>query len=162
MQRLWTPWRMAYMRGESGSSPGCLFCDKLAGDDDANYILHRGRHTFVMLNLYPYNNGHLMIAPYAHEASIETLDPATLGELMALSQRVIRVLRRAYAPHAFNLGANIGQAAGAGVADHVHLHIVPRWAGDTNFMATLAETRVIPEWVRETYERLKEIWPEVE
>ena len=162
MDHLWTPWRMQYLQGDGPQPNGCIFCDKLAGDDDPNFILHRGARAFIMLNLYPYNNGHLMIAPYAHEPSIETLDAGTLAEMMALSQRSLRLLRRAYAPHAFNLGVNIGTAAGAGVADHVHLHIVPRWAGDTNFMATLAETRVIPEWVGETYQRLKEIWPEVD
>jgi ATP adenylyltransferase len=162
MDHLWTPWRMAYLRGEGGNPEGCIFCDKAGGDDDANLVLHRGQRAYVMLNLFPYNNGHLMIAPYAHQASIETLDAETLGEVMALSQRAVRVLRQAYQPHGFNLGINIGAAAGAGVADHVHLHIVPRWAGDTNFMATLAATRVIPEWVQETYRRLKAIWPEVE
>ncbi|MBI3359872.1 MAG: HIT domain-containing protein [Chloroflexi bacterium] len=162
MEHLWTPWRMTYLMGEGGKLEGCIFCDKPAGDDDENFILHRGQQSFIMLNLYPYNNGHLMIAPYAHEPSIESLDAATLAEMMALSQRSLRLLRRAYDPQAFNLGLNIGAAAGAGVADHVHLHIVPRWAGDTSFMSTLAETRVIPEWVGRTYERLKAIWPEVE
>lgn len=162
MEHLWTPWRMPYLRGEGGAQAECIFCAMLPGDDAANFILHRGAHAFVLLNLYPYNNGHLMIAPNAHQASIETLDAETLGEIMALSQRCLRLLRRAYQPHAFNLGFNIGQAAGAGVADHVHLHIVPRWAGDTNFMATIAETRIIPEWVQQTYGRLKAIWPTVE
>jgi len=163
MEHLWTPWRMAYLQGEGNpETGGCIFCDKLKGDDDSGFILHRGWHAFVMLNLYPYNNGHLLIAPYAHEPSIEPLDAATLGEMMALSQRGLRALGAAYQPLAFNLGINIGAAAGAGVADHVHLHVVPRWAGDTNYMAAVAETRIIPEWVGQTYERLKAIWPEVE
>jgi ATP adenylyltransferase len=163
MDHLWTPWRMAYLLGEGNAKQGgCIFCDKLKGDDAEGLILHRGQHSFVMLNLYPYNNGHLLIAPYAHESSIEPLDAATLGEMMALSQHSLRVLRLAYKPQAFNLGFNIGAAAGAGVADHVHLHIVPRWSGDTNFMATVSETRVIPEWLQQTYDRLKELWPEEE
>jgi ATP adenylyltransferase len=163
MDHLWTPWRMTYLQGEGAQGPGgCIFCDKPAQGDDDGLILHRGAHAFVLLNLYPYNNGHLLLAPYAHQPSIETLDAAALGEIMALSQRCLRVLRRAYQPHAFNVGFNIGAAAGAGIADHVHLHIVPRWSGDTNFMATVAETRVIPEWVQQTYERLKAVWPEVE
>ncbi len=154
---------MTYLQGEGEKGAGgCIFCDKLAGSDDDGLVLHRGEHAFVMLNLYPYNNGHLLIAPYAHQPSIEPLDAATLAEMMALSQRSLRVLRRAYDPQAFNLGFNIGAAAGAGIAEHVHLHIVPRWAGDTNFMATVSETRVIPEWVQQTYTRLKHLWPEVE
>jgi ATP adenylyltransferase len=163
MVHLWTPWRLAFLQGEGEQGPGgCIFCDKLAGGDDANLILHRGKRAFILLNLYPYNNGHLLIAPYAHEPSIEPLDAETLAEMMALSQRCLRVLRRAYEPHGFNLGFNIGGVAGAGIADHVHLHVVPRWPGDTNFMATVAETRVIPEWLQQTYERLKGLWPEVE
>jgi ATP adenylyltransferase len=154
---------MPYLSGEGGSKAECLFCEKAREtDDDANFILHRGLLSYVLLNLYPYNNGHLMIAPYAHEASIETLDAETLAEMMALSQSCLRVLSRAYQPQAYNLGFNIGAAAGAGVVGHVHMHIVPRWSGDTNFMATVAETRVIPEWVQQTHERLKGLWAEIQ
>jgi ATP adenylyltransferase len=163
MDHLWTPWRMTYLQSAGpGPTAACIFCDKIAAPDDEALILHRGQHAFVLLNLYPYNNGHLLIAPYLHEASIEPLAAPALAEIMALSQHSLRVLRRAYQPQAFNLGFNIGAAAGAGIAGHVHLHIVPRWAGDTNFMAVVAQTRVIPEWLQQTYTRLKALWPEIE
>jgi ATP adenylyltransferase len=166
MDHLWSPWRMRYLRGQErpATAPlgggGCIFCDKPAQDRDAeNLIVHRGERAFVILNLYPYNNGHLMIVPYTHAPSLEQLDTPTLTEIMLLTNRGLGALRRAYNPQAFNLGANIGVAAGAGIADHVHMHIVPRWAGDTNYMATVAATRVIPEDLRETYQLVREAWP---
>lgn len=152
---------MAYIE-ERNPDPGCLFCLRLAESDGPdNLILHRGRRAFVILNRFPYTNGHLMVVPNDHHASLEDLDADTLAELMALSTRALRALRRAYGAEAFNLGVNIGAAAGAGVADHVHLHVVPRWGGDTNFMATVGEARVIPEDLATTYRRLSEAWQAV-
>ncbi len=158
MKHLWSPWRMAYIE-DRNSEPGCLFCLRLAeADGTENLILHRGRHAFVILNRFPYTNGHMMVVPIQHQASLEALDEPTRSEVMELATRSLKVLRRAYGAEAFNLGINIGAAAGAGVADHVHLHVVPRWAGDTNFMATLAGARVIPEDLAITYQRLSEAW----
>jgi ATP adenylyltransferase len=163
MNRLWTPWRMNYLEnGPPGGGEGCLFCDKIAANDDAaHHVLYRGEHGYVTLNLYPYNNGHLMVVPYAHVPSLEELDTPTLTEIMTLTSRAMQVLRKAYHPEGFNVGINIGAAAGAGVAGHLHQHIVPRWHGDTNYMATLAETRIIPEWIDETYARLRAVWLEI-
>lgn len=150
---------MAYLRGEHPSPEGCIFCKKITAQDDAaEHVLARGRHAFVVLNRYPYNNGHLMVVPYAHVPSLEDLDSETRAELMEMVVRSLRALRAAYAPDGFNMGANIGQVAGAGVADHVHLHIVPRWSGDTNYMPIIGQTRVIPELLDETYRRLKAVW----
>jgi ATP adenylyltransferase len=138
---------------------GCIFCDLPAQDRDAdNLIVRRGRLAYVILNLYPYNNGHLMVVPYAHVPSIEQLDAPALAEIMALTNQALATLRRMYSPEAFNLGVNIGGAAGAGIAEHVHMHIVPRWSGDTNFMSTVAGTRVIPEDLRETWRQAHELW----
>lgn len=149
---------MAYIE-ERNPGPGCLFCQRLAeADGPANLILHRGRTAFVILNRFPYTNGHLMVVPFEHQASLETLDVEARSEVMELATRSLVVLRRAYGAGAFNLGVNIGAAAGAGVVDHVHLHVVPRWAGDTNFMATIGEARVIPEDLTTTYRRLSEAW----
>jgi ATP adenylyltransferase len=152
---------MTYLQGNGPKVDGCIFCHAAANPeaDHSTYVLHRGRLAFIILNLYPYNNGHLMVVPFVHVESIEDLPPDDLGELMALSQAALGVLRRAYHPHGFNIGINIGNAAGAGVPGHVHLHVVPRWSGDNNFMSTLANTRVIPELIDETYERLRNLWP---
>jgi ATP adenylyltransferase len=163
MEHLWSPWRMAYLRNDHSDNPpgptGCIFCDlPAAGDDAAALIVRRGQHAFVILNKYPYNNGHLLVVPYAHVPSLEQLDAPTLAELMSLTNESLAALRRMYNPQAFNLGANIGASAGAGVADHVHLHIVPRWAGDTNFMTTVNNVRVIPEDLQETYRLAREQW----
>ncbi len=161
-QRLWSPWRMAYLTGEDKKPlDGCIFCAKLAaGDDAGEHILYRGRTAYVTLNRFPYNNGHLMIVPNAHVPSFEQLDAATLAEMMRLLNDSLAALRRELRPDGFNVGANLGAVAGAGVADHVHLHVVPRWGGDTNFMPVLGDTRVIPELLSQTYERLKKAWPE--
>lgn len=154
MDTLWAPWRIGYVTGEKPR--GCIFCEKVAADSDAtNYILHRGESCFVLLNLFPYNNGHLMVVPYRHEASIEALDAGTLAELMGLTQRAVSVLRQAMGPSGFNIGINQGTAAGAGVADHLHLHVVPRWVGDTNFMPVLADTRVMPQSLDSSYALLR-------
>jgi ATP adenylyltransferase len=135
---------------------GCIFCNALARpDNEENLIIKRGTLAFVILNLYPYTSGHIMVAPVAHQPSLEFLDPASRAEMMELVSQSVVVLKETYRPQAFNVGANIGQAAGAGEPGHVHLHVVPRWAGDTNFMSTLGETRVLPEALENTYKRLK-------
>ena len=147
---------MAYIEPQTAQPQGCIFCTLPAEHHDAeNYILYRGALCFMMLNRYPYNNGHLMIAPYQHVASIEQLDAATLAELMADAQLALRALRQVMNPDGFNMGINEGKVAGAGFADHVHLHIVPRWNGDTSFMPVLADTKVLPELLSSSYEKLK-------
>lgn len=159
---------MTYLQSNSQSpatgllkSTGCIFCDKPREERDAeNLIVRRGRYAYVILNRYPYNNGHFMVVPYAHTPSPEQLDTPTLTELMLLLNEGLAALRTLYNPQAFNVGMNIGVAAGAGIAEHVHLHVVPRWTGDTNFMTVAANTRVIPEDLRVTWQRLKEAWPE--
>lgn len=155
MKRLWTPWRMAYLKGSK--EKGCLFCNKIRASsrsDRKNLVLWRGERAFIVLNLYPYSNGHLMVAPYAHTGELDALDGETLKEMMLLVAQAIRALRSAMNPQGFNIGANLGRVAGAGVDDHVHLHIVPRWGGDTNFMPVLAATRMIPELLPQTYDHL--------
>lgn len=143
------------------AEPGCLFCNRLEEPPGLeSLILHRAPTAFVILNRYPYTNGHMMVVPNRHVPSLEDLDDDSLSELMRLAQRALQSLRRAYGAEAFNVGINIGAPAGAGVADHVHLHVVPRWPGDTNFMATTAGTRVIPEELGRTYNRLAEAWRE--
>ncbi|MBA4398846.1 MAG: HIT family hydrolase [Anaerolinea sp.] len=161
MEHLWSPWRMEYiMRNEPTS--GCIFCQALQQQDSpANLIVSRGKTAFVILNRYPYTSGHIMVASYAHRPSLDLLDAETRGEMMELVSRGLQVLRAVYKPEGFNVGVNIGAAAGAGVADHVHIHVVPRWAGDTNFMSTLAGARVLPEALEDTYRRLCEAWEAV-
>jgi ATP adenylyltransferase len=158
MSHLWTPWRLPYLRGEEPLPEDCLFCIKPRTPDAEAHILHRGPLVYVILNRYPYNNGHLMVVPYDHVASLEDLSPETVDELMAVAQISLRVLRAAYDPQGFNLGMNVGQAAGAGVADHVHLHIVPRWDADTSYMTIVGGTRTIPEWLDQTYQRLRPLF----
>ena len=156
MKRLWSPWRMKYIENHE-KEEDCIFCNALARteDNENNLILKRGEKAFVIVNLYPYTSGHIMVAPMAHQPSLELLDPETRAEIMELVSESMVVLKKVYHPQAFNVGANIGEAAGAGVPDHVHMHIVPRWAGDTNFMSTLGETRVLPESLEETYKRIR-------
>lgn len=155
MERLWAPWRLQYVGKEK--APGCIFCDKpKAGDDRAHYIVHRGAHSFVILNAFPYNNGHIMVAPYEHIADLEELPPATAGDMMALAQLATRALKATFFPDGINLGFNLGAAAGAGIADHLHMHLVPRWVGDTNFMPVIGDTRVIPESLEQTFDKLSE------
>jgi ATP adenylyltransferase len=149
---------MPYLRGEVRLPEGCLFCVKPHEEDAQAHIVHRGRLGYVILNRFPYNNGHLMVVPYAHVATLEDMDSETLVELMELTQLSLGVLREAYAPEGFNLGVNIGGVAGAGIADHIHLHVVPRWGGDTNYMTTVGGTRTIPEWLDQTYERLRPLF----
>ena len=150
MDPLWAPWRMRYIMAPK--SDDCIFCTKpAAGDDSANLIVWRGDSAYVMLNAYPYNNGHLLISPYAHIADLEDLPAQTLLEIMQLSQDAIRVLKQDFNPQGVNLGLNLGAAAGAGVKDHLHLHVVPRWLGDTNFMPVVADVRVIPQSLDHAY-----------
>jgi ATP adenylyltransferase len=159
MQSLWAPWRISYILNDKEN--GCIFCNrKHNGDDREDLVLYRGKHTIVMLNKYPYNNGHLMIAPKRHVGFFEDLKPEEMNDLMAGIQRCIVLLKKVLSPHGFNIGANVGKAAGAGVDDHLHFHIVPRWEGDTNYMPILADTRVIPEHLAETYNRLSQVFKE--
>jgi ATP adenylyltransferase len=152
---IWSPWRMAYITAEHEGGydgSGCVFCDLPAQDDDERtLILHRGERCYVIMNLYPYNNGHLLIVPYAHVDTLAALDAATLAEMTTLAQRAQGVLEDRMRPQGFNIGINQGRAAGAGIADHLHMHIVPRWVGDTNFMPVLGDVRVMPQHLDETY-----------
>lgn len=154
MEHLWAPWRIEYVAGEK--SEGCILCQKLHEEDDEdNYILYRGQHTFIILNAFPYNSGHLMVAPYEHTGRFTQLSPAQVGEMMQLAQICIQALREGLKPDGINLGMNIGQAAGAGIDDHVHLHIVPRWIGDTNYMTAVAQTRIVPQALAESARQLR-------
>lgn len=154
MERLWAPWRMAYI--EVPQIRGCVFCEKpRAGDDREQLILHRGEHCFVIMNLFPYNNGHVMVAPYRHTADLVGLTEEEQAEMMRLTRYCVRVLQEAFRPDAFNLGMNLGKSAGAGIADHLHMHIVPRWDGDTNFMPVLGETKVLPDALFSTYDKVR-------
>ena len=155
MDRLWTPWRYKYISTARESS-GCIFCDKPTEQrDEANYIVHRADRNYIILNIFPYTSGHVMIAPYEHVSSPELAHEETLVELMLLARKTVACLREAYRPDGVNMGMNIGESAGAGVAGHIHMHVLPRWSGDANFMTTVAETRVIPEDLGETYRKLK-------
>ncbi|NJE10015.1 HIT domain-containing protein [Thermococcus sp. MAR1] len=154
MKIMWAPWRIEYIR--SPKHDGCIFCDfPKENRDRERLILYRGKHAFVIMNNYPYNPGHVMIAPYRHVGRWEDLTDDELLEMMQLSQLMIKALKRTMNPHGFNMGVNLGRVAGAGIDDHVHLHIVPRWNGDTNFMPVIADTKVIPESLEEAYEELK-------
>ena len=156
MDRLWTPWRYQYITTAAGGE-SCIFCHKPAeGDDEANLIVHRGERAYVLLNLFPYNSGHVMVAPYEHAATLEECSEPALRELFDLTRRSEAILRHIYRAHGVNLGMNVGAAAGAGVAGHIHMHIVPRWTGDANFMTVTAETRVLPEDLHTTWVRMRE------
>jgi ATP adenylyltransferase len=159
VKRLWSPWRLSYVGGTYKKSAGCLFCEKAAQveKDSENYVLLRGERGFMLLNLFPYNTGHLMVAPYAHVAGTGDLDASTLGDLMVIVNRGIDALKQVLKPDGYNVGINLGAAAGAGITDHVHIHVVPRWVGDTNFMPVFAEAKVIPELLDGTYSRLKAV-----
>ena len=159
MERLWTPWRRAFVEGADNRSTECFLCAIVAEHDDRKHLVpFRGERVFVLLNLYPYNSGHLMVAPYAHTGDLAGLDAAIANELMQVTQRSLDVVQRAYRPDAFNVGMNLGKPAGAGVPDHLHVHVVPRWNGDTNFMPVLGETKVLPESLEQTYERLEPLF----
>jgi len=153
--RLWTPWRMTYVGG-AAREPGCVFCNRLEGDDDVgSLIVHRSRHAFVILNLYPYNTGHLMVVPNAHVQDPSQLDRETQGDMATLIGNLTGLLRRVLNCDGFNIGMNIGHAAGAGIAEHLHQHIVPRWVGDANFMPILGSTKVLPELLPATYGKIR-------
>lgn len=155
MDILWAPWRRKYVTA-GAKEPGCVLCRALEqADRPESLVVHVGERDFVVMNLYPYNPGHLMIAPRRHVATLNEATPEELSEMMALSRRLEEVFREVYKPDGINLGMNLGRPAGAGVADHIHLHVVPRWSGDTNFMSVLAGTRVIPEDPREACARLR-------
>ncbi len=153
METLWAPWRMAYITGPREG--GCVLCEKAAGTDDpANLVLARGRWAYVLMNLYPYNNGHLLVAPYRHCDRLADLSPDELLDVMRWVQRSEVLLREELRPDGFNIGLNLGKVAGAGMEEHLHLHLVPRWNGDTNFMPVIGETKVMPEYLAATYAKL--------
>ena len=153
MKQLWAPWRMAFIKGHKPER--CIFCAMAKENKDTeNFILHRGENAFVIMNLYPYNHAHLMVCPYAHEKGIDLLPRETAAGMMEKVRLSVRVLRAALNPEGFNIGINMGKAAGAGIEDHVHIHIVPRWVGDTNFMPLLSEVKAMPEHLASTYEKL--------
>jgi ATP adenylyltransferase len=154
MDRLWTPWRYAYV-SQAEPSGGCLFCEKAQpGGDEEKLVLRRGGRNFILLNLYPYTNGHIMIAPYEHVSTLGDLSEESAVEMMRLARLSEQILRRVYHPKGVNIGMNVGECAGAGVAAHIHLHLLPRWPGDVSFMTTVGETRVIPEDLATTYAKL--------
>jgi len=152
MKILWAPWRIKYILGKK---EGCIFCDKVKENKDReNYVLLRGKNAFVMLNTFPYSNGHLMVAPYKHVPDFESLEKDVLGELMGLVKTCTQILKKALKPEGFNVGINLGKVAGAGVEGHIHIHIVPRWGGDTSFISTVGNTKIIPESLDDTYRKL--------
>ena len=158
MERLWSPWRMEYIETHAhGAAPeGCVFCSLLErGDPDGERILHRGATAFVTLAKYPYNPGHLLVLPNGHIGELEEIEPDQAQEIHGLLQRCLRALRAVSEPHGFNVGLNLGRVAGAGIPEHLHWHVVPRWGGDTNFMPVVGDTRVLPELLEQTYRRLK-------
>jgi len=153
MKQLWAPWRLEYIK--SDKTDGCIFCVlPSSNDDDKNYILFKGMHSFVIMNIFPYNSSHLMVAPYSHVGCITKINESERNEVALLTHECINILRTVIEPEGFNIGYNIGKAAGAGYEEHIHCHIVPRWSGDNNFMPVLGEVRVQPEHLRATYEKL--------
>ncbi|MFN8159842.1 MAG: HIT domain-containing protein [Solirubrobacterales bacterium] len=156
-ERIWAPWRLSYVKDAAKDiEEACIFCAKPPERrDQENLIVHRGERCFVILNLYPYTNGHLMVAPYEHTARLQDLEPDTVAEMMDLARRAMNRLEEVYDPHGYNVGFNQGRAAGAGVEHHIHMHVVPRWGGDTNFMPVIADTKVMPQTLEESYEALR-------
>jgi ATP adenylyltransferase len=155
--RIWAPWRLAYVKDAAKDiEEQCIFCAKpAAGDDRANLIVHRGERCFVILNLFPYTNGHLMVSPYDHIGRLQEIPAATLTEMMELAQKAMNRLEQAYEPHGYNVGFNQGRVAGAGVEHHIHMHVVPRWSGDNNFMPVIADTKVMPQSIEQSYTALE-------
>lgn len=153
MRQLWAPWRLEYIQGERPE--GCIFCQAASGtEDQQRLVVARGAHCFVMMNLYPYNTGHVMVAPYRHRSRLEDLDEDELMDLMRFSDYSVRVQQRVFRAEGFNVGMNLGRAAGAGIDDHLHIHVVPRWVGDTNYMPVIGDVKVIPEHLAATRQRL--------
>ena len=152
-QRIWAPWRLEYVKDASKDNESeCIFCAAIAQDDDeTNLIVHRGERSFVILNKFPYTNGHLMVAPFEHVAALQELDAKTIAEMMSFAQRGMNALEAGYSPHGYNVGFNQGRVAGAGVEHHIHMHVVPRWGGDTNFMPVLGDTRVMNQTLEDSY-----------
>jgi ATP adenylyltransferase len=160
MDYLWTPWRYAYV-STAEKAVGCVFCEApKAGDDQKTLIIHRGEHCYVILNAYPYTPGHAMVVPYEHLDELQKLTAEAANEMMALSQRLETVLRGLYHPDGINLGMNIGKAAGAGIAGHIHMHVLPRWVADANFLSVVGETRILPETLDVTWERMHSAFPQ--
>ena len=155
---LWAPWRLEYV-GAAEEQDGCVFCRALDGDDEDLLVVHRGERAFVLLNKFPYSSGHVMVAPSRHTGDFGSLEPEETIEIHALAAQALRALATTYGPDGYNLGWNLGRIAGAGVVDHVHLHVVPRWAGDTNFMPVLADVKVMPEHLAETRRKVAAAWP---
>ena len=158
MKQLWAPWRLEYIQ-QADEQEGCVFCRALEADDDAGLVVHRGERAFVLLNKYPYASGHLMVAPNRHEGDFGGLDRGEAAEVHQLASSALVALAETMAPQGFNLGWNLGRIAGAGVVDHVHMHVVPRWAGDTNFMPVLADVKVLPEALEDTRRKIAAVWP---
>jgi ATP adenylyltransferase len=157
-KQLWAPWRLEYIE-QADEQEGCIFCRAAEGDDEPGLVVHRGRDAFVLLNRFPYASGHLMVAPFRHVGDLGELTDDEVLEIHRLTSQGMGALAQLYRPQGFNMGWNLGRIAGAGVTDHVHAHLVPRWAGDTNFMPVLADVKVIPEHLAETRRRLVEVWP---
>jgi ATP adenylyltransferase len=155
---LWAPWRLEYV-GSADEQEGCVFCLAAAGDDEEGLVVKRGEHGFVLLNKFPYASGHLMIAGYRHVGDLGDLEDNEVLEIHRLASQGLGALAQTYSPQGYNLGWNLGRIAGAGIVDHVHLHVVPRWAGDTNFMPVLADVKVLPEHLAETRRKLAAAWP---
>ena len=158
MDYLWTPWRYAYITtaAKSTAADECIFCELPKLPDEKALIVHRAEHCFIILNSFPYTSGHVMVVPFAHLDQLQKLPPAAAAEMMALSQKMEGILRQVYSPDGINIGMNIGRAAGAGVAGHVHMHVLPRWVGDTNFMTVAGESRILPEALVETYRKIRD------
>ena len=155
MDHLWSPWRYQYVQ-KAHAAAGCIFCEMVEQKDEANFVVCRGKHNFIVLNLYPYTTGHLMIVPFQHVNTLEAAPPEALQEMMLLAQQAQRNLGGIYKPSGFNLGMNLGESAGAGIAEHIHMHVLPRWSGDTSFITTVGETRVLPEELSATYRKLRQ------
>jgi ATP adenylyltransferase len=159
LERLWAPWRLEYVQSAGKQDDGCIFCRAAEGNDEEQLVVHRGERAFVLLNKFPYASGHLLVAPYRHGRGFDDLDDGEALEVHRLAAQGLEALAAVYKPEGFNLGWNIGRIAGAGIPDHVHLHVVPRWAGDTNFMPVLAAVKVIPEHLAATRQKLEDAWP---
>jgi ATP adenylyltransferase len=158
MNYLWTPWRSTYMK-QTRTGSGCIFCDAAKGSEDReSLVVYRGQHCFVILNRYPYTSGHLMVAPYVHVSRLSQIDEDAAGEMMSLTRFAERTLGQVYVPDGINLGMNMGEAAGAGIEQHIHMHVLPRWKGDANFMTSVGQTRIIPEVLPETWDKLHQVF----